>query len=266
MPKPKPERRYTVAKGPVNRRTAWQDAHRSAPLSPRLRERMGRLRTKRMLGTSISQVLGERSRSGLPSPALVVLVLSSIATVFAAALGRSAAGLALALAGLAVMGASGWRVLRGMRSKPAESMAQAGPPIFDAATLRKLDEAMEAVAAALPEQLVPDLLRLKATLVGVAQGMAQPLAGSAFGLEDRAYVVECVRRYIPDTISAYLAIPAAHRDQPVQETGSDAHAILREQLGAIQAELDRRHAKLVADAGERLLMQQRFLQSKSGGR
>lgn len=265
MPKPQPERRYTFAKGPVNPRTAGQAASRFTPLSPRLRERMGRLRTRRLLGTSISQILGGRPRSGLPSPALVVLVLSSVATVFAAALGRSATGLALALAGLALMGASGWRVLRGMRRSPPESMALAGQPIFDAATLRKLDEAMEAVAAELPEQLVPDLLRLKATLIGVAQAMAQPLAGSVFGLEDRAYLVECVRRYIPDTISAYLAIPPAHRDQPVQATGRDAHAMLRGQLAAIQAELDRRHARLVADAGERLLMQQRFLQSKSGG-
>lgn len=258
MPKPRSERRYTVAKGPVNLRTAGPAARRPGPPDARLRARMGRLRARGRLGPPISRSLTPRRRSGLPGPALVVLILSSLVTVFAVALG-SAPGLALAFAGLAAMAASGWRVLRDRRPGLAHATTPEALPGLDAAALRAFDDALDALAAALPEPLVPELLRLKATLIG----LAQPLASAALGPEDRAYLVECLRRYIPDTIAAYLAIPAAQRGQPVQQTGRDAHALLQEQLAAIQAELDRRHARLVADAGERLLLQQRFLRARS---
>lgn len=256
MPKTRPEPRYTAAKGPVNLRKAGPAARRPEPPDARLRARMSRLRARGRLGPPISRSLAPRRRSGLPGPALVVLILSSLVTVFAVALG-SAAG--LALAGLAAMAASGWRLLRARRPGLAHASALEALPGLDAAALRAFDEALDALAAELPEPLVPELLRLKATLIG----LAQPPAGAALGPEDRAYLVECLRRYIPDTIGAYLAIPAAQRGQPVQQTGRDAHALLQEQLAAIQAELDRRHARLVADAGERLLLQHRFLRAKS---
>lgn len=258
MPKPQPERRYSVAKGPVNLRKAGPAARQPAPPDARLRARMGRLRARERLGPPISRSLAPHRRSGLPGPALVALILSSLLTVFAVALG-SAAGLALALAGLAAMAASGWQLLRGSRQGLAHAKKPEALPGLDAAALRAFDEALDALAAELPEPLVPELLRLKATLVG----LAQPPAGTAPGPEDRAYLVECLRRYVPDTIAAYLAIPAAQRGLPVQQTGRDAHALLQEQLAAIQAELDRRHARLVADAGERLLLQHRFLRAKS---
>jgi hypothetical protein len=75
------------------------------------------------------------------------------------------------------------------------------------------------------------------------------------------YVRELVRRYLPDTLTAFLQVPAAQRDTPGTD-GRSALVLLGEQLGLLQSELSRREALLVQVSTEALQQQQRFLQAK----
>jgi hypothetical protein len=84
--------------------------------------------------------------------------------------------------------------------------------------------------------------------------------------DDRFYLGELVRRYVPDTLSAYLQVPAGQRNTVVPETSLSASALLDEQLALLQAELIRIEKLLVEGSHEALQQQQRFLSAKHGPR
>jgi hypothetical protein len=62
---------------------------------------------------------------------------------------------------------------------------------------------------------------------------------------------------------AYLKVPAQHRRQALAQDGTTPAQALASQLSLIQQALERQEALGVAAAGEALLRQQRFLQSKA---
>ena len=125
-----------------------------------------------------------------------------------------------------------------------------------------MDAALEATAAEAPQALLQVLVDLKATCVRVATGVERADIGADFTNEDQMYVVECVRRYIPDSLSAYLSVPRAQRSVSDTSTQRSADDILVTQLSTLTDELLAREKRLQSVVVEPLLRQQRFLESK----
>ena len=85
-----------------------------------------------------------------------------------------------------------------------------------------------------------------------------------FRPEDRLYVNECLRRYLPDSLQAYLAVPAGQRALPLAD-GQTAQDLLLGQLTPLHQELLDREAKLAGQASAALLRQQRVRTAKARG-
>ncbi|WP_029526428.1 hypothetical protein [Polaromonas glacialis] len=267
MPEPKPDSRRAYASAPVNQRTAPREAAKPAPVHASLRARVQKARQRQLLGPPVSELLARGTpdatqRQGKLHPGVIAAAVCAVASVSALVLLRSDAGLALAAA-LGTLGGAAWLWQRRSQRTAGETMPPpAGPPLFDAQALRRIDEAFEATATTAPEPALAALLSLKAAAVRMAQALGSTPVDGDFTLEDRMYVVESLRRYIPDTLGAYLQVPAAQRAVPGAD-GPSANALLLDQLALLQSELEQREQRLHGSAVEALRRQQRFLQSKA---
>ena len=267
MPEPKPDSRRAYASAPVNQRTAPREAAKPAPVHASLLARAQKARQRQLLGPPVSELLargmpGASQRQGKLHPGVIAAAVCAVAAASALVLLRSDAGLALA-AVLASLGGGAWLWQHRSRRAAGETMPPpAGPPPFDAEALRRIDEAFEATAAAVAEPALAALLSLKAAAVRMALALGSAPADGDFTLEDRMYVVESLRRYIPDTLAAYLQVPAAQRAAPAAQSPS-ANALLLDQLALLKSELEQREQRLHGSAVEALRRQQRFLQSKA---
>lgn len=268
MPEPKPDARRAYASAPVNQRTAPRQAAKPVPVHASLQARVQKARQRQLLGPSVSELLARGTSSVAPVPAklhpgVIAATVCSVAAACALILLRSGTGLALA-ATLAALGGAGW--LWQHRSQRAAGQAMpppAGPSPFEPEALQRIDEAFEATAAAVPESALAAMVSLKATAVRVALAMdSAPLDGE-FTLDDRLYVIESLRRYIPDTLSAYLQVPVAQRTLPGAGETSSANDLLQSQLALLQSGLAQRAQRLSASAVEAMRRQQRFLQAKA---
>jgi hypothetical protein len=138
------------------------------------------------------------------------------------------------------------------------------PPAFEPQALTALDTVLAHLAPQVPAATLQQLVVLKTTLARIAPLLANGTVNEQFTQDDKFYITELVRRYLPDTLQAYLQVPAAQRTVAAAD-GSSALAMLGDQLSQLQAELSRREALLVQGASEALQKQQRFLQAKHAG-
>ena len=179
--------------------------------------------------------------------------------------------LGAASVGLTGLAAGLWMVAR--RQSAATSLAeQPLLPLFDATALAKLDEVLHHLASEMTEAQLAPLRSLADTLERMAPLMRRVGVNEQFTQEDHFYVTECVRRYLPDTLQAYLQVPRNSRAQPTPATlgaGSEpapsADDLLSTQLALLQTELGRREKALNSASTEALQKQQRFLKAKGAG-
>ncbi len=271
MPTPNRDPRLTYASAPVNRRTAMLEAAKPKPVSAAVQARIQKTKQRYLLGTPMAQQLGQSAAA--PSqeklhPSTVIAALGVIGALGTGLMWRTAGGLSVAAAFAGVAGGSLWWLKRrnaqhnsSVNDPPA---ASAHNP-FDAATLQAIDTAFEATAAEVsPEQLLA-LVELKTVCLRVAKALTQADIGAEFTMDDRMYVTECIRRYIPDTLQAYLAVPTGQRAAPDGQTQKSADQLLADQLALLQNELTQKEKRLHGGAVEPLLKQQRFLEAKSAG-
>lgn len=258
MPAPPPDSssRLAVGSRPVNRRTRpLQPSGGEAP-SPVVQQRQQQLRVRHELGRPLAE--GPR-----PTPAVAPLPLASRvqAGVGVASLsGALFVSQPLAVAVLVAVGAAGlaWAA-RGVwrqRRVPGEPGLDARLP---AAALQALDELLARAAPQMPA-LATDALKAIKQDLALAQ---QPALLGRLPLQDRSFVQLCVERYLPDSLEAYLRIPAARRAQPLACDEPSADAALARQLESLREGLQRRLRPLHDEAGEALLRQQRFLDQKA---
>ena len=159
------------------------------------------------------------------------------------------------------------------RQSAATSLAeQPLLPLFDATALVKLDEVLHHLASEMTEAQLAPLRGLTDTLERMAPLMRRVGVNEQFTQEDHYYVTECVRRYLPDTLQAYLQVPRHSRSQPAPAsldagTGQapSADELLATQLALLQTELGRREKALTSASTEALQKQQRFLKAKGPG-
>lgn len=265
-----PDPRYVSASKPVNRRTA-QPVARAERLSPVVQERLA----AKWAGQQI------RNRFGLPlaeqllvaarpvhTPAMGPLLITGGVVCAASAVGLLLAAIAhswLFAGGGAVGLVAGVSLVFFSRRSEAMS-ALAMPPaaaFFDAASLQAFDCAVESMVADVPDTVVTALTSLKQQLARIAQQAANAPVDEHFTMDDRLYLTELLRRYVPDSLQAYLLVPKNQRAAPVLEQGESAVSLLLGQLQLLGTELDKHEKKLTQSSAENLLRQQRFLASKS---
>lgn len=260
-----PESRYASGTGPVNRRQVLREKLSVPLVNPLALQRLQRTRALQTLGVPLEQQLQPGRGNALQAPG--ALGLTAAVLLAAGGVGLLLAWLqaspALALAGAAALAGSAAAAIAGARRAQHKAPVFAAGAAFDAPSLRRLDTALEAVATDVGEEIFARLLALKSSLVRMAEMLPRAGGDEHFTLDDRLYVVECVRRYLPDSLQAYLLVPPAQRTAGVLEGGRSAREVLHEQLTLLQAELDRRADKLGRSAAEDLMRQERFLKAKA---
>ncbi len=259
--------RYISADGPVNLRHARRQDMEQAPVSDEVLARVQRIHARHLLGAPLLAQL----QAALPAtqrPTHVVQIASAIG---------AAAGAVLLLLGaiqsVSTMAVVGSTLLAGClamlawwaRRRAAVRMPGAAAPLFDDETLGRFDAALDTASTELGERLCQQLLGLKGSLLRIATRAASQATDEHFTLDDRMYLLECLRRYIPDSLEAYLRVPATQRRSAVAGQGENAEALLSRQFALLQSEVDRREEALGRSAAEGLRRQQRFLEAKRRG-
>ncbi len=272
MSDPKKSKNFVVANGHVNRRTAPPPNPAKARVAPVVRERIQQAQTRRLLGTPLSQRLGGahdgKKQQHRLTPVAILQVVGGTIGACGVVLGvlQSAwmvgAGGTTVMAGFALWAFVGRRLRRG----DAQHSNVEHADLVDAADLQRLDQAMESVAAQLPQSAIDQLAGLKESIAHCVAMMAQMPSGGGFVGEEQLYVREAVRRYIPDTLTAYLNVPQKDRASLVIDGSKPALDLLRDQLAMIQHQIEASETRLVQGAGEALMRQQRFLAAKSNQR
>ena len=268
-----PNSKYVSASKPVNRRTA-QPAAKAEQLSPVVQERLAAKwagqQTRNRFGVPLAeQLLATARPERTPAMTAVSPLLITGGVVCAA----SAVGLLLAAiaqswwfagGGAVGLAAGVSLVFFSRRSEALPALAAPlVPALFDAASLQAFDRALQSMAADTPDTVLAALTGLKQQLARTAQQAANIPADEHFTMDDRLYLTELLRRYVPDSLQAYLQVPKNQRAAPVLEQGESAVSLLLGQLQLLGAELALREKKLTQSQAENLLRQQRFLASKS---
>jgi hypothetical protein len=257
MPAPPPESSSRLAVGaqPVNRRTHRPLAAAGEDAPETLQLRQQQLRARHELGRPLAAgPQPARARAPLPLAARVqagVGVVSLSGALFVAQ--------PLAMGVLVVVGAVSltwaarglWRAPRPVPGVPGE--------LLPAAALASLDALLVRAAPELPEAARPVLQRINAAL---AQAQ-QPEVIAALSLQDRAFVLQTVVRYLPDSLEAFLRLPPSRRAVPLADGQPSADDALVQQLGAVDERLQRCLQAGHDEAAEALLRQQRFLDAKA---
>lgn len=262
MKPPQQDGNFVRGAGPVNRRQVLRDKLAEPRVNPLALKRLHKSRALQTLGVPLEQqLLAPRGKERGPGKSGVALAVLIAAGGVGALLAAVQASMVMAAGGgVALLGAGAVAVMRARRA-PAAAPSMAGPA-FDADALRRLDMALGQVAPEVGDEVFRQLLGLKASLARVAALLPQVSADENFTVDDRLYVIECVRRYLPDSLQAYLRVPEGQRTNGVLDSGKSARAVLQEQLAMLQHELDQRENKLGRSAAEGLMRQQRFLESK----
>jgi hypothetical protein len=118
------------------------------------------------------------------------------------------------------------------------------------------------LAAEAQKRLPPDI----ATLVGeIATAVGEILPRlSARGVADATFVDvrSTATTYLPDTLNAYLAVPAAYRNTAVIRDGKTARQIVVEQLTVLAEKMKEIAQNAVQDDAQALLSNGRFLKDR----
>lgn len=261
-----PDSRYVVGTAPVNRRTADPQWLEQRPEPAHLVERVRQLRQRHELGTPLADMVGsgatQVNTAAVPGAAIGGLIVGTALLPLAAFSGSLWLRVALCGGSALLLGFAGWRIAAARRAAAPVARAAGRAPLVTAQALEALDRVMESVAPELDDALLHQLLHLKHTLVHVIE-LDNAADASPFGIEDRLYLQQCIKRYLPDSLLAYLKVPSQHRHRPLVHDGSTPAQALADQFALIQKDLDHREQQGVVAVGEALLRQRRFLQAKT---
>lgn len=146
------------------------------------------------------------------------------------------------------------------KSATATDLAISSQPLFDIASLEAFDGLLDEASTQLGDAALERLAAVKASVVRIAQHARG--VDEHFTNEDRMYLRECLRRYVPDTLEAFLRVPLAHRNSPLLEGQASPESTMLRQLSMLQEEIIQREKKIGRSAAEGLMKQDRFLESK----
>ncbi len=262
---PQHDPRFITSSRPVNQRTATRQARGEQPLKPTVRARLESTKARSRFGLPLAEQLG----SAAPLPNRVAM--SAWAVLGSMVCAVSVIGLFLAWlqlswlfagAGLLGLAAGTGLVVRDRLARAPTGLAMPIQPLLDAASLQNFDRLLDKIAAEVPEIVAAQLGDTKQLIVRICRQASRLSADENFTVADRMYVVESVRRYLPDSLQSYLLIPPEQRTVVGIDGQHTAAMVLGQQLTLIQTELKKCELKLTQAAAEDLLRQKRFLESK----
>lgn len=269
MHPPEEDSRIISGDGPVNLRTALkhqraQDAARNPQQLAPLQERIDRMHMRNRFGAPLVEQVS-LSRAGPQKPASSAQIAAGVCSASGCVLtllGAIQSHVPLLAAGIAIAacGAVGWKILHGRATSVSADAHTQSPLMFDEAALALFDTSLEKAAAELDDENASRLVSIKDAFKRI--GNQAVIHDEHFTLEDRMYLRECLRRYVPDSVDAYLHVPAAQRNQTLLADQPCAQAALLQQLDLLLDEILLREKKISRNAAERLARQQRFLASK----
>ena len=121
---------------------------------------------------------------------------------------------------------------------------------------------MDSVAKGLPKEAVVALRGIEATLQELLPRLTELQERGVISAKDSFTVIETVRRYLPDTLSAYLRLPKLYAEMQSLGDGKTASQTLLEQLRVLDSSLREVARNAFAGDAEKLIVNGRFLQSK----
>jgi hypothetical protein len=159
------------------------------------------------------------------------------------------------VAGLYGAGVVGWP-----RNELAET-AQTAELSTDllAQQVRKL---VDSVAKGLPKEALDELREIESTLKELLPRMRQMQDGGAISAKESFTVLETVRRYLPDTLGAYLRLPKLYAHMQTLGDQQTASQLLTSQLKMLKESLREIAKNAFAGEAEKLVTNGRFLQAK----
>ncbi|MEY3251375.1 MAG: hypothetical protein RL227_348 [Pseudomonadota bacterium] len=259
--------RYISADGPANPRHARHEPVPPARVSEEALARVQRVHARHLLGAPLQVQM----RAAAPAmrqtthPVQIGSVIGAAAGGVVLLLGAIQSSPSVVVPGAALLAAGLATLAWWSRRHPVSRALGAAAPLFDDETMNRFDTALEEASAALDEPQCQQLLALKGSLVRIGTRAASVATDEHFTLDHRMYLLECLRRYIPDSLQAYLRVPASQRHSTFADQGDSAATLLSRQLSLLQDEVDRREEALGRSATEGLRRQQRFLEAKRRG-
>jgi hypothetical protein len=258
-----PDPKYVASTRPINSRTAGKQSLRAPVANPIAQERLAAIKIRNRFGAPLSEQLRlPRPTRQAMSPWLVVGSVLVAVSAIGLILAWSQSSLSFAGRAVGLIAGLGMIMIGRRASVDRAPMVPAMQPLFDEETLHAFDRVVEQLAPEAPEVIAAQLLELKQQILRIARLAATSSVDEHFTMDDRMYLTESVRRYLPDSLQSYLLVPADHRAAPIPGQEQSAVSMLNGQLNLLQAELAKREEKLMRGAAEDLLKQQRFLESK----
>jgi hypothetical protein len=159
------------------------------------------------------------------------------------------------VAGLYGAGVLGWP--RGSLAETAQNTELSAEQL--APQVRKL---VDSVAHGLPKESLDCLRSIQDTLSELLPRLRHLRERGVISAKDSFTVIETVRRYLPDTLAAYLRLPRLYaRMQPLAD-GRTASQTLLDQLQVLESSLIEIGKSAFAGDAETLVTNGQFLQSK----
>jgi hypothetical protein len=260
--------KFITSSVPVNSRTT-RAQKKEQKLTPQLQKRRLQTQHQHRFGLSLVEQIHLRKHK---SNNLRTTKLAAYSITFAIAgvclvLGAiRSSGLLIALGSCGLVATS---IMLARQTRNANNTQQAhnlastnSAALFDLESLEKFDQALNLMSVEVSEEIAVQLLDFKQQILRLSHIYASTSINEHFTQEDKLYVVEAVRRYLPDSLQAYLRIPAEQRNQILPQQGHSARQLLSHQIELIANELGKREAKLKQNAAVELIKQQHFLESK----
>lgn len=159
-----------------------------------------------------------------------------------------------------VPGLYGAGVLAWPRSGLAEMVEQT--ELTTEALAQQVRRLVDSVAKALPQDALDLLHSIQGTLTELLPRLQELRDRGIISPKDSFTIVETVRRYLPDTLSAYLRLPRFYAQRQSLSDGRTAAQVLEDQLRLLDASLKDIAKNAFAGDAEALVGNGQFLQNK----
>ena len=159
------------------------------------------------------------------------------------------------VAGLYTAGALGW---------PRSSLAETAEKTELSVELlaQQVHKLVDSVAKGLPKDALDLLRSIQATLTELLPRLNQLRDRGIISAKDSFTVIETVRRYLPDTLGAYLRLPKVYAQVQTLSDGRTATQTLVDQLRLLNSSLKQVATSAFAGDAEALVTNGHFLENK----
>ena len=187
---------------------------------------------------------------------------------------RNIAGCLLALGGLGlffggVIHAWWWAIVAGLYGAgalgwPRSSLAEAAEQteLSSEMLAQQVRKLVDSVASGLPKDSLDRLRSIQGTLSELLPRLQELRDRGIISAKDSFTVIETVRRYLPDTLGAYLRLPRFYAQMQTLADGRTASQTLLDQLTVLDTSLKDVAKSAFAGDAEALVTNGQFLQNK----